>query len=198
MMLKESRMIIFRLAFMGLFLSLSLMAQAIPEIVLSQGAPNTAWQHVYGYDGSNNVTYICTSRAQLTTGTRAQISVSITAATNATPVVFTSVGHGFDVHSRPKITMAGFSGSWTTANNTFTATIIDADTFSVVLNSTGFGAMTGSPAFRTTAPRTVVAEWAVKVVAYTTTFPVWDGWLAGSSTYSAKCSDATSTTLNIQ
>lgn len=186
-----------RFALMGLF-SLSLVAQTIPETVLSQGAPNTAWEHVYNYDGSNNVTSICTARAQVTTGIRPTIFVAVTAATNATPVVFTATGHGFAVSARPKITLSGFTGGWVTANGTFTATIINANTFSIVLDSTAFGAMAGSPIFNTTAPRSTVSEWAVKVIAYTTTFPIWDGWLAGSSTYSAKCSDAISSTLNIQ
>jgi hypothetical protein len=67
-----------------------------------------------------------------------------------------------------------------------------------VVDSTAFGALTGTLVFTTTAPRITIAEWAVELLVYSGSNPIWKGWLAGSSSYAAKCSDAALTTTNIQ
>lgn len=76
------------------------------------------------------------------------IGFVISAATNANPVVFTAAGHG--LVSGASVIISGFTGDWTPCNGTFTATVITANTFSIVVNSTAFGAMTGSPVFLAT------------------------------------------------
>ncbi len=60
----------------------------------------------------------------------------ITDATNASPIVITSVGHGLTTGSR--VTIASVTGN-TAANGTWVVTFVDADTFSLD-NSTGSGA----------------------------------------------------------
>lgn len=72
--------------------------------------------------------------------------VAIASATNATPVVFTRAAHGLTTGALVYIT--GFTGNWTPANATFAVTVLSANTFSVVLDSTGFGAVTGTPIFQ--------------------------------------------------
>jgi hypothetical protein len=146
----------------------------------------------------SNTTAICFAMSSV--GNRADRQVSISAATNANPVVFTSTGHGFSISSRPAISIKGATGSWTpvnTANNkTVTATIIDANTFSIPVDSTAFGALTGTLTFGTSAPRTTVAEWAVQKIAYDgSNNPIWSGWVNGTTTYTQLCTDASSTTV---
>jgi hypothetical protein len=167
----------------------------VPEVSISQAPAPNQYQVVYNYTGAN-LTSACYARSSLSFGR--SIKTAISAATNANPVVFTSTGHGFNLNSRPILTISGATVGWVTANATWTATIIDANTFSVVLDSTALGALSGSLVFTTTAPRTTVAEWAVKIYHYTGANQDWTGWLAGSAAFVAKCSDAGSTTLNVQ
>ena len=177
-------------------LALPLAAQL--KVDLSPSPTDPAYQIVYGYSGGN-LTYVCYSPSVLTTGTRPSISVAISAATNASPVVFTSTGHGFNINSRPQVTISGATGSWTPVNGIFTATIIDANTFSIPMNSTGFSTLTGTLVFTTTAPRLTVQEWTVLLYAYDGSGNLISKTsLAGSNSLRARCSDATSTTLNIQ
>ena len=55
-------------------------------------------------------------------------SASITGATNATPIVITSVGHGLQTGMR--VTVASVGGN-TAANGTWNITVVNADTFSL-------------------------------------------------------------------
>ena len=61
---------------------------------------------------------------------------AVTAATNATPIVLTSVEH--ELSSSMRVTVSGVLGN-TAANGTFTVTRVDEDTFSLN-GSTGNGA----------------------------------------------------------
>jgi hypothetical protein len=84
---------------------------------------------VYGPDG----------RLAGQTGTMSFLdSGSVTGATNASPIVVTSAGHGLTTGTR--VTLSGVGGN-TAANGTFEATRIDADTFSLD-GSAGNGAYT--------------------------------------------------------
>jgi len=73
---------------------------------------------------------------------------TITAATAANPAVLTKTAHGLVTGNLIKI--SGFSGNWVPANGTWRVTYLSADTFSIPVNSGGFGAMTGSPVYQDT------------------------------------------------
>ncbi|HXI85266.1 MAG TPA: hypothetical protein VNL17_14390 [Verrucomicrobiae bacterium] len=156
-------------------------------------------QTINAFSGAN-LTSSCYARSvDPNSGIRKNTSVAVSAATNASPVVLTSTGHGFALGSRPNVTIAGGTGNWTAINGTFTATVVDANTFSIPVDSTAFGALAGTITFTTTAPRSTQAEWAVKLFAY-------DGsgnnigafWMNGISSMTQKCSDAAVATTNIQ
>jgi len=160
------------------------------------GPPVTALQAVLGYSGTNLV-YTCYARSVLQN--RTSRSVSISAATNNNPVVFTSNTHGFAIGSRPSVTISGGTGNWTAINGTSVATVVDANSFSIAVDSTSFGALTGTITFTTTAPRLTVAEWSVKKLTYDgSNNLIFVGWQGGTQSYSQKCSDATGTTLSQQ
>lgn len=173
-------------------------AQDAQNVTVTQEPPRVAYQTINGYSGTKLV-YSCTARSTVTTGPRSLLSVSISAASNASPVSLTSTGHGFDTSSLPKVTISGGTGNWTAINGTFTATVTGANTFTIPVDSTTFGALAGTITFTTTAPRTGVAEWSVLKLAY-------DGsgnligtyWLNGSPAFVSKCSDAALTTINQQ
>ena len=76
------------------------------------------------------------------------LTASITAATNANPAVLTTASSfGLPVGSTFKVSLSGFTGTWTSLNANFTATLVSGTTFSVPVNSTTFGALTGSPVY---------------------------------------------------
>lgn len=199
-----------RIVAIGVSAVLGLYAQGDGQTVtLSAGAPPIGYTQVQNYT-SGNLSSVCLSPSSIKGpigARRLRTNVSISAATNANPVVFTSTGHGFPINSRPLIAITGATGNWTPVNATAnangtvyqTATVIDANTFSIPVDSTTFGALTGTLTFVTTAARTTVAEWAVKELAYDISNNlIWVGWLNGSSGYDSKCSDAGSTTINRQ
>lgn len=162
-----------------------------------RGSGSQPCQAVLNYSGSN-LTSICYAIANLATRSN-KPGVSISAATNANPVVFTSTAHGLAIGSRPTVTVSGGTGNWTGVNVTKVATIVDANSFSIAVDSTTFGAVTGTLVFTSTAPRSGQAEWAVKALAYDgSNNNIGSFWLNGNSTLTNKCSDAALTTTNIQ
>jgi hypothetical protein len=66
----------------------------------------------------------------------------ISAATNAKPTVLSSTNHG--LASGASITILNGTGSWATINGAWKITVIDANSFSIPLDTTGFGGVTGS------------------------------------------------------
>lgn len=182
----------------SILIALGLCACAIaqtPEVSISQAPGPNPYQVINGYSGSNLI-YTCYAR---TTVPSPGNPFSISAASNANPVSFTSASHGFNANSRPLVTISGGTGNWTAVNGTFTATITGTGTFTIPVDSTGFGALTGTLTFTTSAPQTNQPVWAVKLYAYdASSNPIWVGWLGGNSAFRSKCSDATSTSTNIQ
>jgi hypothetical protein len=74
------------------------------------------------------------------------MTMAITAATNASPTVLTLAQNvGIPLGKTFKVLISGATGSWTPINGSFTATPITTNTFSIPVNSTAFGALTGSP-----------------------------------------------------
>lgn len=183
-----------------LFAALAVSVSAQQQV---QIFPGPATQHSFVYSGSS-VIAICEALSVVTTGPRAATSVSISAISKASPGIVTSTGHGFDVYSRPRVTISGATGTgWVsganTVNGTFTATVIDADTFSIPVDTSGNGTLAGTVIFKTTAPRKTMPEWSVLRQSYDGSgFLQLTSWLNGSSAMNQKCSEASSTTLNQQ
>src|SRR5262252_9135234 len=82
------------------------------------------------------------------------VTTAVTAATNASTAVLTVVGHGFRIGTTLSMTLSGFTGSWVPLNATLVAHFLTVDTFEVYtaypgspVNSTTFGALTGTPVF---------------------------------------------------
>lgn len=70
-------------------------------------------------------------------------SRAVTAATNANPVeITTATAHG--LISGERYTISGATGSWTPINGVFVVTVTSTTKFTIPVNSTGFGALTGT------------------------------------------------------
>lgn len=185
-----------------LVLTAVLYAQDGPPINQVDGAPGgVALQTVYVVNGSNQTIGICWSPSTDTSGRRSRTQVAISAISKASTAVVTSTAHGIHASARPSVTISGATGTgWITGiNGTFVATVIDADTFSVPVDSSGFDTLGGTVVFTTSGPRTSVAEWSVWKIAYDGSGnAIWKGWLGGKRTYENACSDASSTTVQQQ
>jgi len=180
---------------LSLLFTMVLYAQG-PEVSISQLPPLNPGQLIYGYSGTNLI-YTCYAHSGSSTPSGPN---AISGVSKANPAIVTSSGHGFNVNSRPKVTISGATGTgWTAINATWTATILDANTFSIPIDSTGFGTLAGTVIFTTTAPQTNQPVWAVKLYTYDgSNNLIFSAWLNGSLSFTSKCSDATSSTLNAQ
>jgi hypothetical protein len=75
------------------------------------------------------------------------LTTAVTSCTNANPTVCTVTGHGLSLGTVYSATFSGATGSWTPVNGSHALTPIDANTFSMPINATSFGALTGSVIF---------------------------------------------------
>lgn len=161
--------------------------QAQNDVIISQKSPSAGYQFIMGYSGTN-LLYICRAASIQPTSP----SISIASATQANPAVFTiSGGHGFDASALPIVTVSGGTGNWTAVNGSFTATIISSTEFSIPVNSTTFGAVSGTLVFTTRAPRTTSPIWSVQKFVYDgSNNAIWSGWVGGVSSFVNTCSSA--------
>lgn len=124
--------------------------------------PTEGWSTISSYDGSNNFEYSGFARSKqsvLFTFTGATISAAAAA-------VITYAAHGMQASSA--VTIAGGTGDWAGINGTRIITVIDANTFSVAVNSSGYsGTFAGTVS--TFAPRTNAACWAIQRSFYVNT-----------------------------
>jgi hypothetical protein len=140
---------------------------------------------LFDYAGGSNLTYI--GYALSNQHEAASTTESIASATNANPVVFTVTGgHGFDYQSGatilPVVCVSGGTGNWTAVNGCFVGTPTASTTFSIPVNSTSFGAVTGTLVLTTNAPLTTKAIWAIEKFVYNGSNQIiFSGWAANPS-----------------
>lgn len=165
-----------------LFAALAVYGQ--PETRLSQKNADQGYQFKIWNDGTNPTT-VCKALSLQPTSN----PISIASATNAATVVFTvSGGHGLNTDARPLITISGGAGQWVVANATWTATPINSTTFSVPLDSTLIGALTGTVVFTTRAPLLTMPVWSVAKYTWSGSIPTGSFWYNGNSSTLTTCS----------
>lgn len=98
----------------------------------------------------------------------AQATVAVSGITKANPaVVTTSVVHGLAVGTPLLVTISGATGTgWTAINSIFAVTVLTQTTFSIPVNSTGFGTLGG------TVIVTIIGSLAVTVKSFDDTISV--------------------------
>lgn len=165
----------------------ALAVNAQTEMRLSQRNPDTGYQMILTYSGSN-LLYLCKANSIQPTSP----SISITSVSNAAAAVITvSGGHGFNTSALPLVTISGGTGNWTPLNASLTATVINSTTFSVPIDSSGFGVVTGTLVYTTRAPRTTSSVWSVQKFVYDgSDNMIWSGWVGGTPSYTTTCSSA--------
>ncbi len=156
--------------------------------VNSEAPALVAYQWIFTYDGSNNLTQSCRAASlqpRAWTGT-------VSGATNASPAALTLTAHGLSTSSRPSVTISGGTGSWAAINGTWTATPTTANAFTIPVDSTAFGALAGTIVVTSNAPRTSDPIWACEVNVYNgSNIIVWRGWKNGTASESLTSATAT-------
>lgn len=131
---------------------------------VSQGSPDVGYQTI-AYNVAGLTSYVCSGKSNRTS------TVTVSAASNANPVSFTST-HQFGDWTNlgatvtPTIKITGGTGSWTAIIGTWTATPTSATTFTIPVDSTAFGALAGTLVVTTMSPRLNVAQWSIFKIMY--------------------------------
>ncbi len=174
-------------------------------VVVSIGPPLTAFQSLLYFSGSN-VIYICKAPSRTTKTS----TITVSAASNASPVSFTATAHGFGdfatlgATSTPVVKITGYTGNWAPVNGVWSIITTSADAFTIAVDTTTFGAVTGTAVFTTMAPLWNQPIWAIQHFVYDgSSNLIFSGWAAnnlgagnsslvgGSSGLSYKCSTRT-------
>ncbi len=197
--------------FLGLLLVAITILLPMPLVIAQDGQPvnSSAGSPYVGYQtlayvSGSNLIYLCQAKSSVTS------TITVSAASNASPVSFTATAHNIGDYANlgatvtPIVLISGGTGNWAAVNGTWTATITTANAFTIPVDSSGFGAVTGTLAVTTMSPRLNVAQWAVQHFTYDGSNNLTStGWaqnpggaggtnLRGSSTgYSFKCSSRT-------
>lgn len=113
------------------------------------------------YDGSSRLEYICSALAtQVSPST-----ITVSTVSNASPASVSAASHGFDYQSGatifPLVTVTGGTGNWAAFNGTWAVTPTSANAFTVAVDTSGFGAITGTLVFTTLSPRTTLGQWTI-------------------------------------
>lgn len=141
----------------------------------TQGAPPFGVQGILTYS-SSNLTYTCFARSAI----RSARTITISAGSAANPVSFTST-HGFDYQSlattTPIVRISGGTGNWTAVNGVWVATPTASTTFTIAVDSSAFGAVTGTLVGTTYAPSMTAKIWAIEKLVYDASSNlIWFGW----------------------
>src|ERR1017187_1216749 len=147
-MKKLFRLVLFAVSFAG----------AQSSVLKSDGPPFNFYSKLSFVSGLS--TYLCMAEASPI----ASSVVTTSAVSNASPGVATATGHGLNTNANPTVTISGGTGSWAAFNGDFAVTITSANAFSVPVDTTAFGTVTGTLVFTTHAPRTGAPVWAVQKV----------------------------------
>ncbi len=159
-----------------LLLISAIAVQGQPEYRLSQNNPDLGYALILGYTG-DNVIYVCRALSLQPVSP----AVSVASATNAAAAVLTvSAGHGFDLNSKPSITIIGGTGGWAAINGTRIATPLNTTTFSIPVNSSAFGALAGTVTYTSRAPLISNPVWSVMSLAYSGANLISTTWAGGS------------------
>lgn len=71
-----------------------------------------------------------------------------------------------------EVILSGLTGDWAPLNGSHPATVTDSDSLTVAVDSSAFGAVTGTPVAQTHAPRTNRPVWAIERITSAASVPV--------------------------
>lgn len=118
------------------------------------------------YYSGLNLQYICKAQASQVRSS----TITVSAVSNASTAVVTATGHGLDYQGGatvlPSVTVTGGTLNWLPFNGTWTVTPTSANAFTIPVDTTAFGSVTGTLVFTTLAPRTTLSMWMIQKMVY--------------------------------
>ncbi len=115
---------------------------------------------------SSATQYTCTALSTQPT----VATITVTAASNASPVSFTAAAHGLGYVSGsstlPVVSISGATLTWGPINGIWTVTPTATGSFTIAVDTTTFGALTGTLVVTTVAPLVSAAVWRVEKFIY--------------------------------
>lgn len=165
------------LAFVALQLVSEVLAQDGVSVNVSRGAPYTAYQTILYYSGAN-VIYACYAPSK----TSAPSTITVSAASNASPVSFTATAHGFGDYATngatgtPVVKITGYTGNWAPLNGVWSIITTSANAFTIAIDSSGYGAVTGTAVFTTQSPLWNTPVWSIQAFVYSGANLLFSGW----------------------
>jgi hypothetical protein len=141
-------------------LAVCAVAFAQAPVNVSIGPPAQGYTQMISYTGTDpEYIGIAPSAVQ-------RYRITVTTASNAAACVITAASHG--LQNDNAVTISGFTGGWAGANGTHKITVVDANSFSVPVNSAAFGPYGAqAPTVTSTAPRTNALIWSLQRIYYT-------------------------------
>jgi hypothetical protein len=109
------------------------------------------------FSPSSTVQYACFYK----TSTAPTSTITVTGVSNANPAVVTATAHGIHPDFNPEVIVTGGTGAWVAFNGTHRVTVINANSFSIPVNTTSLGAVAGTLVFTTKVPLTSQKGWLV-------------------------------------
>lgn len=153
----------------ALFVSIcvSLLAQEGQQVNETIGPPLVGYQKL-PYTSGGNLIYLCVAKSN-----QGRIStITVSGASNANPVSFTATAHGMGDYANlgatvtPIVKITGGTGNWTAINGTWTATPTSANAFTIPVDSSAFGALTGTLVVTTLSPIHTNPVWSIFKMTY--------------------------------
>lgn len=161
-----------------------LQSQEGPTVNQSDGPPGRAFTKRFFYDGTGRLEYVCYAESS-----GREWAVTVTAATNATPIVVTlPENHG--LYPGAIVTISQAQGN-TAANGVWRVTTPSATTLGLLnritgANSVGNGTYSANTGLLVTyAPRTNQPQWSIQKLIYNGSLLEFSGWIEGSSSVTA-------------
>lgn len=160
-------------------LALTALAQQAPSVNQIAGSPPYGVQTIADYAGGSNLVYVGVALSDQARDN----AVTVSAASNANPVSLTATAHGFNYQAlattTPVVCISGATLNWTSINGCFVATPTSANAFTIAVDSTTFGALTGTLVVTTRAPQTTKPVWSIFKNVYDAGGKwIWTGWAA--------------------
>jgi hypothetical protein len=158
---------------------------------------------------AGNPDYVCKARS-----TQNISVVTVSAISNANPGIMTATGHGFYYNSSGPVAqhfaafISGLTGNWLPLNGLHTLYASSADALTTDVDTSTFGAVTGTIVVSTRAPNTKAKVWAVQSLGFdgsSPANPVLQAWAApltgstiaalngGTTAYAFACTAAPTT-----
>lgn len=144
-----------------------------PNVNVTQGPPEQAWVSVNDYGTGSSILY-----AGLAKSTQQPVNLTVTSVSKASTAVVTVTAHGIDTDNI--VTVSNGTGSWTGINGAQIITKIDANSFSIAVDTSLYsGTFAGT--ISTLAARTSAAQWAIQKFYYSGSNLVRSAWANGNS-----------------